>query len=391
MTNQSPFARMRRLHARGRRSRGLVVDRDGVALGPDAVLVSHSAAGYRCARTDDLVRLTHLVFAGDARLRRLPTVLARIARALDAGDLVKAQLLGLEISIGELDDSQLARLAGAADLIKASFDPSQPRDEGGRWTGEGGGDGVAADAAGISPVQIADASESISDAGGILPRQSPANIAGNETSKPAATATATPPAPPGTGNVREYSPEEAAKLPPPPAGSKYVTLNDGSVVWSAYSNHEKGGPMLMPKDVSLAENVKAGQKIRDTYYTESLADPDEAWSNSTIAMKRLFAPSHGTMDYQSVYGSSIDYDKDYVDFTSYNYGVVAAAAGYSKTMALVYSGGANVGANVADRLRGSSDSSRDTHGPFLNKVRNAEMIEKGYDDYKTGRIVALAK
>src|SRR5260221_2849572 len=37
--------------------------------GPDAVLVSQSAAGYRCARTDDLLRLSRLGFARDARLR----------------------------------------------------------------------------------------------------------------------------------------------------------------------------------------------------------------------------------------------------------------------------------------------------------------------------------
>ena len=142
MSHRSPLARMRRLHMRGPRSRGLVVDRDGVALGPGAVLVSRSAAGYRCARNDDLVRLTRLVFAGDVRLQRLPTVLAQMARALDAGDLVKAQLLGLEIPIGELDDGQLAQLGATSDLLKG-FDPNQPRvpagqPGGGQWAGDAG-------------------------------------------------------------------------------------------------------------------------------------------------------------------------------------------------------------------------------------------------------------
>jgi len=27
-------------------------------------------------------------------------------------------------------------------------------------------------------------------------------------------------------------------------------------------------------------------------------------------------------------------------------------------------------------------------GPFKNKVQNADMIMRGYDDYRTGRIVA---
>ncbi len=156
MTMSSPFARMRRLHQRGPRSRGLVVDRDGVALGPNAVLVRRTPSGYRCVETRDVERVTRTVFARDSRLQRLPLMLAQIAGALDTGDVAKAQLLGLEIPIGELDDGQLARLA-AAGLIKAGFDPSQPRDDGGRWTGEGGGGDDAADEAGAASAQIADA------------------------------------------------------------------------------------------------------------------------------------------------------------------------------------------------------------------------------------------
>ncbi len=385
MSNRSPFAQMRRVYERGRRSRGLVVDRDGVALGPDVVLVRHSAAGYRCARTDDLVRLTRLVFTGDAGFQRLPAVLAQIARALDAGDLVKAQLLGLEIPIGELDDSQLARLAGAADLVKVGFDPSQPRDEGGRWTSEGGGDGAGADAAGVTPVQIADASEGISDAGGILPRQPAANGASNETGTPAAMAATIPPAPPGAGKVREYSPADAAKLPPPPPGSKYITLNDGSVLWDGYVNGGHGGPMLMPKEVSLEDNVEMGQSLAG--FSQVSPSVDAGVSPRESAMAYLFLPGYGPMDYQSAYGTGDQYNRNYVDFTNYNYGVVAAAAGYSRDEALANAGMANQAKDWWDRHRHGAPP-KDMSGPFKNKVQNADMIMRGYDDYRTGRIVA---
>jgi len=309
MSDRSPFAQMHRIYERGRRSRGLVVDRDGVALGPDVELVSRSAAGYRCARTDDLVRLTHLVFAGDARLRRLPRVLARIARALDAGDLVKAQLLGLEIPIAELDESQLAWLAGAADLVKAGFDPSQPRNDRGRWTSEGGGDGAAADAAGATPVQIAEASEGISDAGGILPAAADDR---GQTSRAVPVAVATiPPPSQGSGNVREYSPEEAAKLPPPP-GSKYATLADGAVPWTAPFHELKGGPMLVPKDVSIEDNVRAGEKILADYNKAAETDIREADGARFGTMMRLFDRG-GEMDYQSIYGTKDHYNQNYID------------------------------------------------------------------------------
>ena len=134
------FTEMRRLHERGPHCRGLVVDTDGVMLGPDCVLVRRTARGFEAADSERLTGLTKSVFADDARLGRLPQVLASVARALDAGDLVKAQLLGLAIPIGKLDEAQLRRLRRAGDLAKdeASFDPDQPRDERGRWTTEGG-------------------------------------------------------------------------------------------------------------------------------------------------------------------------------------------------------------------------------------------------------------
>jgi hypothetical protein len=134
------FAEMRRLHERGPGCRGLVVDTDGVMLGPDCVLVRRTARGFEAADSQQLAALTKSVFAEDARLRRLPQVLAGVVTALEAGDLVKAQLLGLALRLGKLDDAQLHRLSRPVDLAKdeASFDPNQPRDERGRWTTEGG-------------------------------------------------------------------------------------------------------------------------------------------------------------------------------------------------------------------------------------------------------------
>ena len=137
------FSTMRRLHERGPRSRGLSVDKEGVALGPDCVLVRRTDRGYERAPAGEIVDLTRSVFGRDHRLDRIPIVLTRITETLAAGDLVKAQLLGLEIPIHDLDDRQLARLRRAGDLMK-DYDPNQPRDEQGRWTSEGGGAGFSA-------------------------------------------------------------------------------------------------------------------------------------------------------------------------------------------------------------------------------------------------------
>ncbi len=140
-----PLASMRRLYERGPGARGLVVDRDGVMLGPNAVLVRRTPQGSRVASIGDIAVLTRVVFGEGARLDRLPLALSLIAKALDASDVVKAQLLGLEIPLYPLDDDQLTRLGVAASLMK--YDPDQPRDERGRWT-SGGDDARGAVVAG---------------------------------------------------------------------------------------------------------------------------------------------------------------------------------------------------------------------------------------------------
>jgi hypothetical protein len=53
--------------------------------------------------------------------------------------------------ISDLDDAQLAKLAAAAELIKVGFDPSQPRDERGRWSSDGGASGASEAASVQSP------------------------------------------------------------------------------------------------------------------------------------------------------------------------------------------------------------------------------------------------
>lgn len=104
-------------------------------LGPNFVLAQRlPEGGYRSADSNAIAHLARTVFDDDARLRRMPLVLSGIVAALDRGDLVKAQLLGLEIPIDRLDEPRLARLQHAADLLK--YDSGEPRDQYGRWARE---------------------------------------------------------------------------------------------------------------------------------------------------------------------------------------------------------------------------------------------------------------
>jgi hypothetical protein len=133
---------MRRLHPRGAASRGIVVDSEGVTLGPDCVLVRRTAAGYRCLSRNEAAALQRALFSQDDP-DWLFRQCRRIARTLDGGKIALAQIYGLHIPIGDLDERQLIRLAAAVTWIKANFNPDEPRvpagnPDGGQWTSEGG-------------------------------------------------------------------------------------------------------------------------------------------------------------------------------------------------------------------------------------------------------------
>ena len=129
------FGPPRRLHSRGPASRGVTVDREGLALGPDCVLVRRIGSRYAAATPKDVRTLLDVAFDYRGDEAPLHQKCSAIAKALDDGGLVKAQLLGLLLPIGELDVSDLRRLRLASKLIK--FDPAQPRDADGRWSDSG--------------------------------------------------------------------------------------------------------------------------------------------------------------------------------------------------------------------------------------------------------------
>ncbi len=356
---------MFRLTARG--GDGLCCDRRGIALGPVALVEAADANGrrvYRLRPAEEIARALALAydpFTTDDLARRL-SGLEVAARALEADDLAKATVATVLMKLPPLSTEAMAKLA--RDPMLKKYSPDQPRDERGRWTSGESADAGADDGASAPPLRVAANDTGVmSDAGGILPA-------------PASAAAQVPPPPAGDGKVREYSPEEAAKLPPPPAGSKYVTLNDGSVLWSQWSNHGKGGPMLMPADVSLEENAKRGEQI----FAEYLAEIEERDISAAEGMRRstmvhLFHGA-GEMDYQLIYSvNGRDANKDYIDIGNYNYGVIAAAAGIPLSEAIVGAGAYN--------LRGTGE--KDWRIEF-NNPRNYAMFVKGYHDYQDGRI-----
>jgi len=135
---------MRRLHPRGAANRGICVDAEGAMLGPEQVLVRHTLEGYRVIDRDDAFALQKSLLGAERDRDWLFQQCRRIAEALNRDELALAQIYGLHIPIGDLDDRQLKRIA-ATRVAKYTFNPDEPRipkgnPHGGEWTT--GGDGT---------------------------------------------------------------------------------------------------------------------------------------------------------------------------------------------------------------------------------------------------------
>lgn len=160
-------------------------------------------------------------------------------------------------------------------------------------------------------------------------------------------------------------------------GAISVTLKNGKTVKGANDK-----PLLMPKGVSLADNVKQGEKLRamPSVFTPGFFLPRYDTIFPPVkegAMIYWFAPGQ-PMDYQRTRSSTDKINKAYIDFGNYNYGVVAAAAGYDVDQALFSAG-------VLNFLGGGDHS-----GEMNNNPRNVLWIRMGYSDYKKGLIIKTA-
>jgi hypothetical protein len=139
---------IRLLHKRGPANPGIAVDADGAMLGPDCMLVRRTPQGYRCIDAAEAAVLQTRLFGDQGGSDWLFGRCCRIAKALDNGDVPLAQIFGIYIGIGDLDAERLRRLALAAPLIKANFNPGEARTPagqpgGGQWTSGGESTGTA--------------------------------------------------------------------------------------------------------------------------------------------------------------------------------------------------------------------------------------------------------
>lgn len=191
-------------------------------LGPDCVLVRRMSGGSYCGLERSAASvLQKAVFDNDREPDWLFKQTNRIANALDKGEIALAQIYGLYIQIGELDERQLAKLSVAARLTKSGYNPDEPRipkgdPHGGEWTtGDTGttGDGSATGAGLTGPFAI-DAMTVSGDGAGISGGDSSALPSPGTTSSGEGTAGGGQPASPDPPIKWEMKP--LPNPPPPP-------------------------------------------------------------------------------------------------------------------------------------------------------------------------------
>jgi hypothetical protein len=109
-------------------------------------LIEREGNGYRVRPTAEIEALLVAAYATPPDLARSVAGLESVLEYLQEGDLPLAQIAALQLQFSEMREDRLAGLARTDELLKANFNPAQPRDDKGRWTDDG-------DAVAVLPVR----------------------------------------------------------------------------------------------------------------------------------------------------------------------------------------------------------------------------------------------
>ncbi|TWB44290.1 hypothetical protein [Nitrospirillum pindoramense] len=110
---------------------------EGLALA-GVPLLAKGAGGFRARPAAEVAVLLGRAYAGAEPGAAVLPGLAKIADALNRGDLAQAMIRAVHLRLPELDWDAAVRLTRANDNL-AKYSPDQLRDDHGRWTTEGGG------------------------------------------------------------------------------------------------------------------------------------------------------------------------------------------------------------------------------------------------------------
>ncbi|HEY3639296.1 MAG TPA: hypothetical protein VGK90_14200 [Rhizomicrobium sp.] len=153
--------------------RGLRCDSDGLFLGRDALLDRDESGNFAARLVAELQKVLRRHYGDDSNWESHSRSVELVAWALNKGDLARAMMTAVLMRLPEPGDPAGNTDADEA-LVKAGFNPDEPRDERGRWTT--GGDG-ANELSRDPRTQLADAG--VSDASNDAIAQAAARAAAN--------------------------------------------------------------------------------------------------------------------------------------------------------------------------------------------------------------------
>jgi hypothetical protein len=120
----------------GDHPQGVGCDENGPNLGPYRLL-QRTTQGFEPRSLADLDFLLSQTFGEPITSATLRPPLMVIARALNVGDLTRAMIATQLLKLPALGSEQAKRAFAAERMLKAGFDPDEPRDDRGRWTTSG--------------------------------------------------------------------------------------------------------------------------------------------------------------------------------------------------------------------------------------------------------------
>lgn len=104
-------------------------------LGPSP-LIEYRDGIYRVRRREEIAALLAAAYDPPPDVEGLLRKLSLIAADLQRGELGQAMISAVLLGLAELSDDGIARLARTEAMVKANFNPDEPRDQHGRWAGD---------------------------------------------------------------------------------------------------------------------------------------------------------------------------------------------------------------------------------------------------------------
>ena len=121
--------------SRGSRQ-GVYCGREGLYLG-SAALIDRRDGRYCVRREDEVAALLAAAYGPGHDIAELLARLRLIATRLNDANLAAAMIAAVHSRLEEIAEDGISRVIRTEALLKANFDPAQPRDDHGRWTADG--------------------------------------------------------------------------------------------------------------------------------------------------------------------------------------------------------------------------------------------------------------